>query len=205
MHRLLLTIAVALLTGLGSVAAASARSDDVLGPGRIEMPDHGYAITIPDDWLAVPLDQVEMDRRAAEGATELGVDPEIAERVASRGIVHSLEAFSLGGGDGCRVQIDESPESSAEERVAAAMGLGEVFGDRLSDGPDGEVLGSDGGDVAKIDYSLSLDEGDLQITTFMFDDGEILVTMTCNASERPADSWMSIAVTFEFLPAVGGG
>ena len=39
------------------------------------------------------------------------------------------------------------------------------------------------------------------VTTYLLSDGQVLAFFGLWANERPEDDWLSIAETFEFLPA----
>jgi hypothetical protein len=58
-----------------------------------------------------------------------------------------------------------------------------------------------------VDLSLHPDEAQLEegrfFTTYLLSDGPVLAFFGCWANERPADDWLALAETFEFLPADG--
>jgi hypothetical protein len=56
MRRLTITVLAACLLGVGATPAiAQESSSPPWFGGRVEMPEHGVAITIPDDWIAFDL------------------------------------------------------------------------------------------------------------------------------------------------------
>jgi len=55
------------------------------------------------------------------------------------------------------------------------------------------------GRVGRLDIGLSLPEFETASTAYLLTDGVSVHTLTCTDLERPADAWLGIAKSFEFL------
>lgn len=209
-----LTITLVATSLLGTVTSSPLLAQDaeqepgqepvILG-GRVEVPAAGYAVTVPEDWVAM--------HPSAEDATAItdtlrGIDPDLAtnlEAALAAGVGFSFLAFApvdeeSGFRDNCNV-IDYPTEgatlSLALAADAAALGnMGEV----LVGGPETQMLDLPAGETARVDYALEYPAVQAFFSAYYFTDGAMFHLMTCTGTVRPDDGWLSIAETFEFLP-----
>jgi hypothetical protein len=178
--------------------------------GRVEMPEHGFAVTVPDGWAAFASsgDPVEQARNAAAlidpGASEEGIDL-LAQALRARQLaggplwMYELEAGSLTLPMwGCTVGVD--PGGSVVPRDAAGLTHARLSS---TDGVEGltpvESLALPAGPAARFSFRLSLDG--LSYATYVGSGESSFFLFACSAETPPDDLWLSLAETFEFLPA----
>ena len=209
LKRFVLPLLLASLLSTGAIAPTLGQepgaTDAVLG-GRIELPEAGYALTVPDDWVAIGPSLEDIDDIVE---TLEAIDPELATTVedalAGGGVGFSLLAFGhldaeRGFRENCNV-IDGAADGTSLSVIAAgeAAAFAEM-GDRLASGPDVSMLELPAGKVARIDYGLRYPNLDTAHAAYYFSDGTTLHLLTCTGLERAEDDWLSIAETFEILP-----
>ena len=207
--RLAIPLVLASLVGISAAAPALAQEE---GPpesglgGRIELPEAGFALTVPDDWVAIVPSSADIDVIIENLGT---IDPEMAttvENALAGGVGFSLLAFGdvdadSGFRENCNV-IDGAADGVSlgvivESEAAAFADLG----DRLASGPDVSMLQLPAGEVARIDYGLTYPTLETAHAAYYFSDGATLHLLTCTDTERAEDDWLSIAETYETLPA----
>lgn len=198
-----------LVATVGWSASAQGPDSEAVGiGGRVEVPNAGYALTLPDDWTYLypsAADAETMLSTAAELAPELATPIEAA---LAAGVEFSLVAFGeidfeLGFAENCNVLDVEAQGVSLEMAVAAEAAAARSFGELLAVEPAITMLELPAGDAARIDYGLRLPDYEVVNSVYYFTDGAVFHVLTCTGSQRPPDSWRSIAETFEFLPAEG--
>lgn len=206
--RLVIPVVLASLFGLGPTSPALAQEEGAVATGlggRIELPAAGYALTVPDDWVAIVPSSTDMDVIVENLGT---IDPELAttvENAFAGGVGFSMLAFGDIDADGgfrenCNV-IDGASDGASlgvivESEAAAFVDLG----DRLASGPDVSMLQLPYGEVARIDYGLKYPTLETAHAAYYFLDGATLHLLTCTNVERAEDDWLGIAETFELLP-----
>jgi hypothetical protein len=206
--RLATPLILASLLGVGTAAPtlAQEQSPAVTGlGGRIELPAAGYALTVPDDWVAIAPLLEDIDAIVDTLET---IDPELAttvENALAGGVGFSLLAFGdydaeSGFRENCNV-IDGGWEGTSLAALARieADAFAEM-GDRIASGPDVTMLQLPAGEVARIDYGLQYPNLETAHAAYYFVDGATLHLLTCTNVERAEDDWLSIAETFEILP-----
>jgi len=176
----------------------------VLG-GRVEVPSAGYALTVPDDWVAI---YPSADDAAAITDALSGIDPELAttlEAALAGGVGFSFLAFGTtdetGFRDNCNV-IDY-PTEGATLGLALATDTAALasMGEALVGEPVATIIELPAGESARLDYALEYPGVAAAFSAYYFTDGTTFHLLTCTGTERPDDGWRSIAETFEFLAA----
>ena len=152
---------------------------------RVVVPEAGFAITFPVDW------EVSIDTSDLPG--EGGTFAVVSGREAASDV--TCEVYLYGPCTGspfgdCAAAIDE---------VAARM-LAYFDGDESSSRTDeSTAMDLPAGYAVRVDTEW-IDEG-IFGSSYLLTDGKIHDSLLCRGSERPEDRWLSIAETFEFLPA----
>jgi hypothetical protein len=206
--RLVIPVILASLFGLGPTGPALAQEEGAattdLG-GRIELPAAGYALTVPDDWVAIAPSSSDIDV-IVESLRD--IDPELAltvENALAGGVGFSLLAFGefdadSGFHENCNV-IDGAAEGASLGVIAEAEAAAFTeLGDRLASGPDISRLELPVGEAIRIDYGLKYPTLETAHAAYYFLDGATLHLLTCTNVERAEDDWLGIAETFELLP-----
>lgn len=181
MRRLITTFLVTGLLGVGTgpaIAQGPSPSPTAL-EGPAEISGVGFSVTFLEGWVV---------------ETTFG----------------EARAVSPDGSTGCLPTGHLLPET-VDDPVAALDKVAAIFPVFSDDGPMPVIETSEielpaGRAVRFIaDYALDDDlvEGyDARYgTTYILTDGRVLLFLGCWAPERPADDWLSIAKTIEFLPA----
>ena len=198
-----------LVVALGSGAVAQEPSPEPppwVG-GRVEMPEHGFAVTLPDDWVtfAASVD-VGSQLEAASGLMDSEVwfadDGRLLERMSALGPqgmqVMSLHATSLAH---CLFAADSTT-------TIAAHSLAELQYETYVDSPHArdveplQHIDLPAGPAYRLRMSGRADpESDWMLTsTYVLDriDG-LLIAVCGNYDDHPDDDWLSIAESIEFL------
>jgi hypothetical protein len=207
MRRLVMTLLVAVLLGVGGSPAVVAQSPSP-GPvgvgGRVELPEYGFALTFPEDWAWVRYSSEDSDSVIAQL-----VDITSPEFVAQNEVVFEevdaempLVGRAASRGGSCSVTVlptDLTIDAIASNYVTWIEGQPDSF-------PDGAMVT----DVAlpaieakRIDMSYT-EEGwqkPMPTSYYLFTRGSRGYVLACMADDPPDDRWLSIADMFEFLPA----
>ena len=210
MRRLTIAFIATCLLGIGVGTAAAVAEAPAPAPvgvgGRVEVPQLGFALTLPPEWVWVR--QSPADAAAFADTLEAVMDPEDAEGYIS--IAGSLQGSfgdrnplsakrgdvrgDVSAGEDLVIVLRSLPEAGIEgvvgDLVAAAEGADDVHG--LSVAPVTLPVG----EVTRIDYSL----GPLDYSAYYLTDGIRLYLLQLQGLDTPEDRWLSIAETFEFLP-----
>ena len=163
------------------VEQESSRDDvgAVLEGGRVERPEAGFAVTFPDDW------------------TVHASSPEYSDEVAAGAGAEGLVAILLVGSD-----EDTGAACTVVEYTLLMREAGWASVDAYVDGTKAEAINLPAGPVARADKVSP--HGRPGTVYFYLEDGEWFA-LGCYAHDpadgRPADRWLSIAETVEFLPA----
>jgi hypothetical protein len=207
-NRLATPLVLASLLGLGIAAPALAQEESPAAPGlggRIELPAAGYALTVPDDWVAIAPSLEDIDVIVDTLST---FDPELATTVRDAlagGVGFSLLAFGdfdadSGFRENCNVIDGVSDGTSLAAIARSEADAFTEMGDRLASGPEVTMLQLPAGEVARIDYGLQYPNLETAHAAYYFTDGATLHLLTCTNVERAEDDWLGIAETFEILP-----
>ena len=206
--RLATPLVLASLLGVGIAAPALAQEESPAAPGlggRIELPAAGYALTVPDDWVAIAPSLEDIDVIVDTLST---FDPELATTVQvalAGGVGFSLLAFGdfdadSGFRENCNVIDGVSDGTSLAAIARSEADAFTEMGDRLASGPEVTMLQLPAGEVARIDYGLQYPNLETAHAAYYFTDGATLHLLTCTNVERAEDDWLGIAETFERLP-----
>jgi hypothetical protein len=209
MRRLTIAFIATCLLGIGASPAAAVAEAPELAPvgvgGRVEVPQQGFALTLPPEWVWVR--QSPLDAAGFADTLEVVMDPEDAEEylsiagslqgsfgdrnplIAKRGDVRG----DVSAGEDLVIVLRSLPEAGIEavvgDLVAAAEGADDVTG--LAVDPVTLPVG----EVTRIDYSL----GPLDYSVYHLTDGISLYLLQIQGLDAPEDRWLSIAETFELL------
>ncbi len=205
MHRVSVGLLVACL--MAAAAAPSASQGPSPGPvgmgGRVEMPEYGFALTLPDDWLWV--------RHSVEGFDTIAAMIEgLTGTVPGEGFGTFYEwldepkpllgIFMMDGGtvdQTCYVGPVALSDSTLDEWAAdMARDL-----EARSEVPDDIVLADvylPAGRGIRIDYRYS---GFGSVSTYWLGRDPVFYAIGCQSfGVPPEDRWLSIAETIDFLP-----
>jgi hypothetical protein len=201
-------LAACLLGGVASgLAVAQGPATEAIGfGGRVEVPEAGYAVTLPDDWVHVR--PTAADTGAIIDAVR-AIAPDLATMVEAgmaRGASVSLIAFGPIGADAafvvnCNVVDSPSGGLTLDLRVAAEVAAYRALGDVVAAGPEVTKLDLPGGEVVRLDARLDLPGYQTASSSYVSTDGRTFHTLTCTDLAWPEDRWLSIAGTFELLGA----
>jgi hypothetical protein len=205
--RLAIPLVLASLLAVGSAVPTLAQEQSPVPTGlggRIELLAAGYALTVPDDWVAIAPSIEDIDAIVATLST---FDPELAttvENALAGGVGFSLMAFgdldaATGFRENCNVIDGASDGTSLGVLAASEAAAFAEMGDRLASGPEVTMLELPAGKVARIDYGLRYPNLETAHAAYYFSDGATLHLLTCTGVERAEDDWLSIAEAFEIL------
>jgi len=206
----LLSGLLVLTLGFGAVAQSPSPVPPPWFGGRVEMPEYGFAVTVPDGWVAVDvMGDVESQARTVAAV----LDPD-----ASADVVHLVtEEFSGIWDDGVQLGL-------LEDSLDSACGFGVFSGPEMELSALADLLSSSLSNADSVTdpewpraIELSAGPGFLIAASFAgpddpADPGPVALyvveraagsfsMVTCAGDERPGDDWLSIAESFEFLSA----
>ena len=152
---------------------------------RVEVPEAGIALTFPVDW------EVRIDTSDLPG--EGGAFAVVSGREAASDV--TCEVYLYGPCTGspfgdCAAALDE---------VAARMVAYFDADESSSRTDESTAMDLPAGYAVRVDTEW-IDEGAFG-SSYLLTDGKVHDSLLCRGSERPEDRWLSIAKTFEFLPA----
>lgn len=196
------TVVLALLAG-SAVSVGGQDGPPAVGTGgRVEVPEAGYAITLPDDWTYIRPQQSDWETILdAVKTEEPDLVPMVQAALASPDFSFSLLAYapSLPGSFAENLNVITSPTGGLSLEFITGANLAQFKA--MGWTADVTMHELPVGDVAEIDYEASFGGQDLQFALWIYVDDESQHNATFTSSERPDDSWLSIAETFEFLAA----
>ena len=208
MRRLTVTLVAACLlcTGFGPAIAQDQSPPPWYG-GRVEMPQHGFAVALPAGWVAFDLgDDIELQARrfGMTVGAQVGPASETTRLLASaRDQGMRLWAVEPESAAQCSAGIAPAPTGGIPEAAAFVHDRME-FEYLMTDleEPRPVVLAHlDGFAVVGRIPSDDFPAGVPIIYYLLAPDGisvsGALLLVTCTGAERPADDWMSIVATFE--------
>jgi len=197
LSRLIIPLASVLAAGIalvGGIIFFGPTLDDIqveegpmLPPGRIELPDPGFAVTFPEDWQ---VREPTADWEEAWGSSSEGWRTLVYGRPpgATGPVFCGLVDASAGRG-----KLDRSTFLRA---WAAAIERSAKDSPEVVD-YDGSTISLPVGTVTTSDFTW--DDG-LQGTFYNYADDTRWVYLDCRSQEPTDDRWLSIAETFEWLP-----
>lgn len=161
--------------------AQSATPSPVGAGRRIEVPEHGFALTYPDDWTVQEW-SVE-DVEAVFGLDE-----------PSAGVSLALTVSGPGRAGDCGVMVDD-PTVRAEPALLATFADAThefLLRDSTVDGVERERLDLPAGPAWRFDH---LADG-TPVSAYLRGGRRVSYVVTCSAEDPPEDRWLSIAETF---------
>ena len=197
--------------GSGVVAQPSPEPPPWFG-GRVEMPEHGFAVTVPDGWVAFDL-AADLGRqvdaaleRSDPGVAALYGDGQALRASLDNADTDDLVMADLAAGPSCAVGV--WPTLGVDVRDYAEF-IHDDWVDRF-DGFEVDVgppvaVDIPAGPAFVMDITLP-DTGQERgrvIAKGWVDGGDrnTRLSLNCFGGARPEDDWLSIAETIEFLPA----
>jgi len=154
--------------------------------GRVAVPQLGFAVTFPAEWNLHGIGTRD-DRPPASGA---------------RPYRDANVLWAMTTDANCIVR--DLSLSAHDQGWATVEDMHELYIARGQPHPDGfdrsEYLDLPAGRSGRADYSWT---DEFLTTTYSFTDGHSWLQVDCGLLQRPNDSWLSIAETFEFLPEPG--
>jgi hypothetical protein len=191
-------------TAAPTAAPTPAASSTAGRTGRIEIADSGFAITLPDRWVELPLDQAAITDLLANLPPGL-VEDELAAQLPSlvaAGV--KLWAFSLApdaAGSNLNVIVQPGSFSVSLLRSLSELSLSSVPG--IQDEPKVETVTIDGVDAVRVAYSLSGDGGttsNLGTQIYASNGGRLYIFTVTTSGEGNADDAARLLDSIEFLP-----
>jgi len=198
--RRLAAILVACAIALGVTGAAVAQVTSSGPPwwqgDRAEMSEHGFALTVPDGWVAFDL-TADIQRQVGTVATALELTPKAAERY-----VRALRGVRDAGA----LLVLSTDDANCEFRIDPALGPGHaeaLAGYRYE-------LAADDRDILTVQRprEVTLPSGPANLMTWTTDGenpelsmilgqrGDLVYEIKCSSQSRPADDWLSMAEDF---------
>lgn len=212
MQRLTIALLAACLLGSGfGPATAQEQSPPPWYGGRVEMPQHGFAVAVPEGWVAFDLgDDIEL--QAQEFSMTIGALAGPASEttrllISSRDQGMRFYAVEPESGAQCHAGMAPAPAGGIPEAAAFVhdrMQLEYAMTDVEEPRPvalahlggfavAGRVPNDDSSMGVPITYYLLAPDG--------ISASGALLLVTCTGVERPEDDWMSIVETFELVGA----
>lgn len=184
--------------------AQEASPDDAVGiGGRVEVPEAGYALTLPPDWLHIRPTRADMDVILAQVETIVPDLGPAVEAALAGGLGLSLIAFgddNEGLPGSCtvldRAADGRSVDAIAAEEVTKLGALAEI----IVSGPEVALIELPAGRTARLDVGLRLPEIEVESSTYILVDRDWIHVLTCTDDVRPDDAWAGIVETFEPVP-----
>ena len=176
--------------------------------GRVEMPEHGFAVTIPEDWVAFDLavdaaSQLEAGIGVHRPGPWFADDATLAGGLAAMGSsgMHLLSIHETSF-DHCLWTA--VPVSTMPAGVAADEQYKTAIDDVLWDAEPPQAIDLPAGPAYLLRQSMWREPPGVwaQATSYVLDMGEGVFFAVCTTHDtRPDDDWLAIAETIEFLPA----
>ena len=146
----------------------------VIESGRIERPEHGFAVAFPDDW------------------TVHAISPEYSDEVVAGAGAEGLMTALLVGFD-----EDTGAGCSVGEATLFMRETGWASVDAFIDGTAAEAISLPAGATARADR---VGQDGRPGTQYTYMEGGEWFALGCYADDPREDRWLSVAETFEFLP-----
>jgi hypothetical protein len=175
---------------LPNPVTGSVPSSPVLGSGRIERPEEGFAITVPDDWTVEEVDP------AAHAWLFDSLDP--AERALRTTVLWADQPDSDGFCtivDFTRLAEEPPPWTSVEAATASYWFASESNPEIVRTESSIEDL-----PAGRVGHIIAADTDDWTYGAYYFTDGDAWLYLECWSPDPPEDEWLSVAQSFEFLP-----
>ena len=173
--------------------------------GRVEMPEHGFAVTLPDDWAGFDpgghIDGQLMAAQALDGRLNASAAAVVREDLAGaeqRG--QALMAWDLAHGGVCALSAGSATDYSTDDVAEAIYSHGLVRGAAIEE-PQTIVLPAGAGWTIASSEANAEDPTDARwVVAHIIEGRGDRLLMECAAADPPEDRWRSILETVEFLP-----
>jgi hypothetical protein len=188
------------MVGSPAVVAQSPSPGPVGLGGRVAVPEAGFALTFPEDWVWVRHPVPDVD--AAVGWLAGVAGSADADRYRDLLAMASEAAPVIGtlgfGRDTCFVQEWEWDLSLGD---LAAMMQAWYQGEDAYTAVTSTAVMTRAGEAIRIDYRYSSQDASTDQAQYLYTQGQagLVHVLNCAADDPPADRWLSIAETFEFL------
>ena len=205
-----------LVLALGSGVVAQEPSPPPWFGGRVEMPEHGFAVILPDDWVAFDTG-ADVDGQVEAAQTRLTGLPESEfadlRMVVTDALAEGFQLFALEFSEQVIQGQVEAHSCIFTVLPDVARQLDEAFMDRLFltvannelvtdvERPTPVNLAAGPGWMLAAMSQNPYDADDWGPTViYVAEGGDDAFSVVCTGPVRPDDDWLSIAETFEFLP-----
>ncbi len=165
--------------------------------GRIELPDKGFAVTLPDGWQSFPVDPVALQKMADALGTKTGIG-ESLQRAIDAGQTAALSFWAFDMGDAApgsrNVTVITQPaanipmslvESALKGQISAIGGVGKI---------DSQTVTLPAGEALRLTYTLTVPTAagkDIQTSQAMYwiqgDKRTIIITGTGPNAAKDAE------------------
>ena len=198
-----------LTLGSGVVAQEPSPEPPPWFGGRVEMPEHGFAVTLPDDWVGIDL---SVDAASQLEVASGFIDPDLwpADNAMLPG---GLAAMGSNG-----MHLLSVHATSADHCLWIAVPVSAMPADVAADGlykmhiddpvsrdvEPPQAIELPAGPAYLLRQSMWVEPVGMwsRLTSYVLDMGDGVFFAVCTTYDtRPDDDWLSIAETIEFLPA----
>jgi hypothetical protein len=200
MRRLTIVLLAACVLGTGATPAiAQEPSPPPWFGGRVEMPEHGFALTFPEGWTIFEpgtsdferaLARVDIYREELHTVMVAGARPPGREGGPPVEWCTGDTMIFFAAPLDAWFKLKE--DASLEDILPLLFGGGDD-----EDRPGITYLELPAGQAARMDGP---DEA-THLSVYLLRDGNTFYWISCAGDDLPDDRWLSIAETFEFLPA----
>ena len=202
------TLSLAALLGVGTFGSSVAQDIDIGYGGRVEVPDSGVALTLPDDWVYV-FPAPEMTEAALAYDEEMEDDPLTAAQsdlVRNEMMSVTLLAFAPDRAgsqyqENCQLVTRAASTLAGVLDLWVAAELAAFANDDAAERPSVSYIDLNVGRVARLDYDTDDWAGRAQASVYLVPGDHSRHWLNCVGEERPEDRWLSIAETVEWLPS----
>jgi hypothetical protein len=202
-----------LLVGLGSSVMAQSPSPSAppspwVAGQRVQMSEHGFAVTVPDGWAAFHPDGDEAQLAevivtwTGRGATDDDVRA-VAEQIATARQEGVQLMLVEGASESTCILTVRTKRAIETGEFAVQLASAMASDDRYIDVEPPRAIELPAGAAFAIRGSRPNPDWlarSVPLTQYLVDSDRALLFATCVGPVRPADDWRSIVETFEFLP-----
>jgi hypothetical protein len=188
----------------GSVTAQETPPGPPWWPGdRAESAEHGFALTVPDGWVAFDLTG-GLQRQVRAVATLLEMSDQAAQRytqalrrVRDRGALLVLTTDDAN----CEFRVDPAPGPGYSEALAQYryQDISDDDGILWVDQPRPVTLPS--GPAFLMSWTTG--GANPELSMYLGQREDLAYEIKCSGESRPGDDWLGVAQGFEWLPAAG--
>ena len=203
----LVTLSLGIFLGVGTLGSSVAQ--DIGYGGRVEVPDSGVALTLPDDWVYL-FPTPEMLDYMFGYVEEMEDDPLVHDQGELVQDEVGLTLLTYGPAragseipETCTLATLAPADFPGPEALGlwVAMELTAFATDEPAQRPSVDYVDLPVGRVARLDFDTDDWAGQASTSCYLVPGDDSQHWLSCVGAERPADRWLSIAETFEFLPA----